>query len=252
MLRELGETYADPEKIMPDGSRLVVPASNTNLVKSIAGKEQLSTGKSKGWLGRVWDVAVGYFRSMKDTVVEWFLGGKWEGASAKEKLNMVATGGLHTLELVAIAYLVYKIRSWLFPQLKLAYKNIMSGKELAKCTFNDNKGNSYLCWFDKSKMKWQVKYDRGVKALLHRNDLFMTDDEIDAFFATKFFNKFAKQCEKYIMPYLDVKRSQEQLNNKDTPDDVKQVLKFIVDNADEIKTNMFGKAYEYFNEDEAI
>lgn len=146
----------------------------------------------------------GYWRSIVDTVSEWFLGGKWEGASLSEKLSMLATGGIHALEIVAIAYLVYKIREWLFPQLKLAWKNLMSGKDLARCAFNDNSGNFYLCWFDKNEMKWQVKYDRGAKALLHKNDLFMPKDEADAFFATKFFDRFVKQCEKYIAPYLDV------------------------------------------------
>jgi len=140
----------------------------------------------------------GYGRSIASTVSEWFLGGDWETATLPEKLAMLKTGGIHTLEIAAIAYLVYKIRGWLFPQLKLAWKNLMSGDALAKCTFNDNKGNSYICWFDKKKMQWLLKYDRGVKALVHKDDLFVLEDNADSFFATKFFKRFMQQCKAYI------------------------------------------------------
>ena len=126
----------------------------------------------------------------------------------------------------------------------------MSHNELARCKFSDTDGTGYLCWFDKRKMRWQVKHDRGIKTLFHKDDLFMTHDEEDAFFATKFFSRFAKQCEKYILPYLDVTRSKQQLENKDTPSDVKRMLSFIVDNAEKLKTNMFGMSYSYFNEGE--
>ena len=57
----------------------------------------------------------GYGRSITSTVSEWFLGGNWETATLPEKLAMLKTGGIHTLEIAAIAYLVYKIRGWLFP-----------------------------------------------------------------------------------------------------------------------------------------
>lgn len=250
MARELGQTFMTPEKVMPDGSQLLQVAPDSNLVGTIAGTEKFSSGKAKGWLGRVWDVVKGRWKSLVDAVSEWFIGGKWEGASVEDKFKMLGTGGLHTLELVAIAYIVYKIRGWLFPQLKLAWKNLMSHNELARCKFSDTDGNGYLCWFDKRKMRWQVKHDRGIKALFHKDDLFMTHDEEDAFFATKFFSRFAKQCEKYILPYLDVTRSKQQLENKDTPSDVKRMLSFIVDNAEKLKTNMFGMSYSYFNEGE--
>ena len=104
-----------PEKVMPDGSQLPQVAPDSNLVGTIAGTEKLSSGKAKGWLGRVWDVVKGRWKSLVDTVSEWFIGGKWEGASVEDKFKMLGTGGLHTLELVAIAYIVYKIRGWLFP-----------------------------------------------------------------------------------------------------------------------------------------
>lgn len=177
--RELGETFAHPEKIMPDGSKLPVVDVGSNLAKSIAGVKQLSSGKDKGWLSRTWDVVKGYWHSITDAVSEWFWGGKWEDASLLEKLNMLKTGGVHALQLVAIAYIVYKIRGWLFPQLKLAWKNLMSGDALAKCTFDDTDGNSYMCWFDKDTMTWQVKHNRGVKALVHSDDVFMTKEEAD-------------------------------------------------------------------------
>ena len=83
----------------------------------------------------------------------------------------------------------------------------MSGKALAKCTFDDTNGNSYLCWFDKDLLIWQIKYDRGIKAIMHVDDVFMTKEEADSFFSTKFFKRFCKQCEAYISPYLDKTRS---------------------------------------------
>lgn len=58
-------------------------------------------------------------------------------------------------------------------------------------------------------MEWHVKYNRGAKALLHADDVFMSKDEADAFFATKFFDRFVKQCKDYISPYLDVERSKQ-------------------------------------------
>lgn len=173
-----------PEKVLPDGSKLASASPDSNLVKSVAGVQKLGSGAAKGWLGRIWDVVKGYGRSIASTVSEWFLGGNWESATLPEKLAMLKTGGIHTLEIAAIAYLVYKIRGWLFPQLKLAWKNLMSGDAIAKCTFNDNKGNSYICWFDKKKMQWLLKYDRGIKALVHKDDLFVSEDNADSFYAT--------------------------------------------------------------------
>ena len=99
-------------------------------------------------------------------------------------------------------------------------------------------------------MEWQIKYDRGAKALLHKDDLFMAKDDADSFFATKFFSKFVKQCEKYISPYLDVQRSKQQLENNNTPSDVKNMLKFIIENADKIREKMFKGSYQYFDENE--
>lgn len=246
MARELGETFYNPDKIMPDGSVLPMPVKNSNLVNAIAGTEEIITGKEKSWINRVWDVVKIYFNRMQKKISSLFFGGEWDSANTSEKLAMLKTGGIHTLELIAIAYIVYKIRNWLFPQLKLAWKNIKSSSDLARCKFSDTNGTDYLCWFDKKKMQWQVKYNRGILTLIHKNDVFMTHAEEDAFFKTKFFTRFAKQCEKYISPYLDVERSKQQLKNDDTPSDVKKVLSFIVSNADKIRNNMFGMSYNYF------
>jgi len=69
----------------------------------------------------VLDVVKGYFSTISSAIHKWWWGSngtvidKLKSGDLEAAYGMLATAGLHMAELVALVYIVYKIRKWLFP-----------------------------------------------------------------------------------------------------------------------------------------
>lgn len=229
---ELGQAYG-PNDAAQTGSELV----------------SIAAGTSKTWLGRVLDVVKGYFSTISSAIHKWWWGSngtvidKLKSGDLEAAYGMLATAGLHMAELVALVYIVYKIRKWLFPQLAYAWKCITAGKPLAKCTFKTTDGEAYACIFDSKKKLWVLKRNRGLKTLLHKSDLFLDQDTCASFAKTDFFKRFSKQCRKYIAPFLDSKQNEARLQASTIDSNQKKCLQYLIAAKPAIEENMFKNKF---------
>lgn len=175
-----------------------IVASDSQLVKAATGTVDIATGKNIGWFSRAIAVAKGYIGD----IINSFAFGTTDLAalsnmtSAEKLTAFFKHGGVHVAELIAVMYILYKTKDYIFPRLQLAWKNFRQGKALAKCQFKNSDGESFEVRFDIKKNRWVLAKVNGLIGSLttSANKLFVKEEDVKEFFNTEFFRRFAIQC----------------------------------------------------------
>lgn len=162
-----------------------------------------------------------------------FIPGGWAAlagafSAAGGWLTSAITAATTTLGISGIMSIIaglVTVSSYLYPRLAKVIKDFTRNGIIAQCKFEAD-GTPYKAVFSISNKRWELLYDNN--RWLRSGTLVPTND-IQTFFESKFFDRFLKQCDKYLAIYNDqVKMEQlqvlEKIADKSSKKDIRRLI----------------------------